>query len=188
MDLESLGFTKKELQDRVVESVSRKVLESVGYDEEGDEVSTESKFLRTVEKRVKAHIDTSIQALAEKHILPNVAAYIENLTIQETNRWGEKAGTKVSFIEYLTQRADHYMREDVNYEGKTKTEANGYSWSRSQTRVAHMIDKHLHYSIESAMKDALANANSAIVGGIQETVKIKLAEVANGLKLTVKAK
>jgi hypothetical protein len=49
-----------------------------------------------------------------------------------------------------------------------------------------MIDKHLHFSIESAMKSAVSNANSAIVGGLEETVKIKLAEIAKSLKVTVK--
>lgn len=188
LDIESLGFTKQELQDRVVEAVSRKVLESVGYDEDGDECSTESKFAKTVEKRVKAHIDATINAMAEKHILPNVATYIENLTLQETNQWGEKRGKHVTFIEYLTQRADAYMREEVNYEGKSKDQANGFSWSKSGTRVAFMVDKHLHYSIETAMKAALANANSAIVGGIKSAVDIGLDNVRAKLAVDVKVK
>lgn len=188
LDIEALGFTKQELQDRVVEAVSRKVLESVGYDEDGDEVGTESKFAKTVEKRVRAHIDASINALAEKHILPNVATYIENLTLQETNQWGEKRGKQVTFIEYLTQRADAYMREEVNYEGKAKTEANGYSWSKTGTRVAFMVDKHLHYSIESAMRDALAKANSSIVEGLKKAVEVGLDNVRAKLTVDVKTK
>jgi len=38
----------------------------------------------------------------------------------------------------------------------------------------------------TAMQQALAAANSAIVGGIEGAVKIKLAEVAAALKVTVK--
>ena len=42
------------------------------------------------------------------------------------------------------------------------------------------------YSIKTAMEKALADANSAIVGGLEKTVKMKLEEVAAKLKMTVK--
>lgn len=185
--LESLGFSQKELQERVVEKLCEQVLRSVGYDEDGDEIDVDSKLSQTIEKRVKAHIDATINGLAEKHVLPNVATYIENLTLQATNKWGERRGEKVTFIEYLTQRAEAYMQEEVNYEGKPKG-TDSYSWHGTQTRLTHMVNQHLHYSIETAMKNALQIANSAIAKGIEETVKIKLGEMTASLKVSTEAK
>lgn len=185
--LESLGFSQKELQERVVEKLCEQVLRSVGYDEDGDEIDVDSKLSQTIEKRVKAHIDATINGLAEKHVLPNVATYIENLTLQATNKWGERRGEKVTFIEYLTQRAEAYMQEEVNYEGKPKG-TDSYSWHGTQTRLTHMVNQHLHYSIETAMKSALQIANSAIAKGIEETVKIKLGEVTASLKVSTEVK
>ncbi len=77
------------------------------------------------------------------------------------------------------------MTEKVDSSGKTKEESGSYSFSGTQTRVAHMIHRHLHFNIETAMKEALATANGSIVKGLEETVKLKLAEIAKALKVTV---
>lgn len=187
LDIESLGFTKEELQERVIERICRQVLESTGYDpDSGEEYPVESTFKRAVDQRVKETINTSINELAEKYVLPNVAQYIENLTLQATNKWGEKVGEPVTFIEYLTQRAEAYMQEKVDFQGKSKDENNGYSFNGTQTRITHLVHQHLHYSIETAMKQALAIANSSIASGIQETVKLKLDELSKNLSVQVK--
>ena len=65
---------------------------------------------------------------------------------------------------------------------------NSYNWSAKQTRIVHLVHQHLQYSIENAMKEALKIANSAIVGGIEGAVKLKLAEVAAALKIDVKTR
>lgn len=186
--LESLGFTQQELQERVVDQLCKQILQSVGYDYDNDEeMDVDSKFAKTVEKRTKEHIDATINAMAEKHILPNVSAFIENLVLQNTNEWGEKRGQKVTFIEYLTQRAEAYMQEKVDFQGNAKGR-DSYNWNGTQTRLTHMVEKHLHYSIENAMKQSLQIATSAISTGIQETVKVKLSEIATQLKTSVSVK
>lgn len=178
IDIESLGFTKEELQNRVLDRLCERI--------EGDNIVDGETFATKLNAIVKKQIDATVTALAEKHILPNVAAYIETLCLQETTKWGEKRGEKLTFIEYLTSRAEAYLREEVNHAGKAKNETDGYSWNKSQTRIAHMVNQHLHYSIETAMKDAVSAANSAIVEGIEKTVKIKLEEISKTLKVTVK--
>jgi hypothetical protein len=111
---------------------------------------------------------------------------IDNLVLQKTNSWGEKVGKSVTFVEYLIEQAHGYMTEKVDSSGKTKEESGGYSFSGTQTRVAHMIHRHLHFNIETAMKEALATANGSIIKGLEETVKLKLAEILAVLKVTVK--
>lgn len=189
MDLQELGFTKEELQERVIDKIVQRVMNSTEYNYDSDsEYLGDSQFARDLQKRVKEQIDASINDLAAKHVLPNVAKYIEELTLQTTNQWGERVGTPVTFIEYLTQRAEAYMTEKVSFDGKAKTEANGYSWNGTQTRITYLVHQHLHYSIETAMKQALQIANSAIASGIQETVKQKLGEISSSLKVSVATK
>jgi len=143
LTLESLGFTKEELQNRVIEQLCREVMVERGVDDEGNEGGKfPSRIAEQLKQVVKDQINATIASIAEKHILPNVHAYIENLTLQETNRWGEKTKTPVTFIEYLTARAEAYLKEEVNFEGKNKEEAGGYSWSKSQTRIAHLVHRH----------------------------------------------
>lgn len=189
MNLTDIGFTQQELQQKVIEHIASRVMEGTFADEDGDEFKTDSEFAKTLDAHVRKRVDETINALAEKHVLPNVSSYIENLTLEQTNKWGERVGRPVTFIEYLTQRAESYMTEQVNFEGKSKEEA-GYGWSGSaaQTRIAHLIHRHLHYSIENAIRAALKDASSHIAKGIEETVKLKLGEVLKALTLEVKSR
>ena len=137
---------------------------------------------------MRSRVDSRVAELAEANVLPNVTKYVEDLCLQETNRWGEATGKPVTFIEYLVARAEAYLREEVNFEGKTRAEAHGYSWQKAQTRITHLVHQHLQYSIDSAMKDAISTANSALTDGIAETCRIKLREIAKNLKVNVKVK
>lgn len=187
--LESLGLSKEAIEEKLIAHLAQEVLTEIqyDYDDDGSEYRAKSTLAKKLDAIIKQHIDATINALAEKHVLPNVTRYIENLTLQTTNQWGEKRGQPVTFIEYLTQRAEDYMQEKVSYDGKSRNEANSYSWNGTQTRITHMVHQHLHHSIETAMKQALQIATSGIATGLQETVKTKLAEVSQKLKVEVKS-
>ncbi len=187
ISLDSLGITQEELTTRVVTRIADTILNERYEDEYGDTSAQKTHFMQTMERQVIAKIDTAIQDIAAKHVLPNVADYIEKLTLQKTNEWGEKTGKPCTFVEYLVQRAEHYMNEKVNYEGKPKG-TDSYNWTGTQTRITHMVDKHLHYSIETAMKNALAIATSSIGTSIAETCKTKLGEIASAMRVEVKTK
>jgi hypothetical protein len=186
IDLQAFGITNEELVNRIVDKISKDMMTSISFDEDDGEYRSKSDIAKKLDALIKQTVDEKVASLAEKHVLPNVNTYIENLTLQATNKWGEKTGQKMTFIEYLTKQAENYLVEPVNYEGKSKEECGSYSFTKSQTRITHMIDKHLHYSIETAMKNALASANSAITEGITETVKIKLTEIVSKIKTEVK--
>lgn len=182
--LEELGISKEELANRVVDACVTLMLMSVDTDEDSERPS---QFQRQLKDQVVTKIDEAINDIAAKHLVPRIGDYIENLTIQETNKFGEERGEPTTFIEYLTHRADHYLREDVDFHGKPRSECrSGGSFSKSTTRIAHMVDAHLHYSIKTAMEQAPAVANSSIAGGIEEAVKLKLAEILKSLKVEVK--
>lgn len=183
--LEQLGLTQSDLQDRVVAHIADLLLTSKGYNEDGDETEAASRFKQQVVELIKKRVDENVRRLAEIHVLPKVSDFVEHLSLTETNKWGEKTGKTLTFIEYLTQRAEAYMQEQVDHNGKGKSEADGYGWSGKQTRIVHLMHQHLHYSIETAMKDALKVATSAISKGIEDTVKIKLGEISKGIRVGV---
>ena len=187
LTLEALGLSKEDITDRLIDHLASQVLAGKTWDEDGNEEWADSQFKRKLDENIKKQVNESIAAMAAVQVLPNVATYVETLTMQQTNSWGEKTGKPVTFIEYLVQRADAYMREDVNYEGKPKEESS-YNWSKHSTRITYLVNRHLQLSIESTMKQALANANSSIVGGLEAAVKHALKEVTEKLAVTVKTK
>lgn len=187
IDLESIGITREELQDRVVQRVATMLMTSVSSDDNDREYSRDSEFKRKLDAKIEESIAAAIDALAQRCVLPNIVQMVEELTLRPTNKWGEKNGEPLTFIEYLTQRADAYLREEVNYEGKTKGQ-DSYSWRSYGTRISFIVDKHLQSAIQRAMDDAVKNANESIKDGLADAVKIALAKISTSMKLTVEQK
>lgn len=187
MKIEDLGLSQERLRELIVNQAVDDLLSSKTWDEDGNEHDTSSHLARQIDSMVKERIDEKIAELGDKYVLPKVGEAIESIVLQETTQWGEKKGEPVSFIEYLLKRADHYMQEPVNHNGKTKKE-DSYSWrsNTTTTRIAYMIDKHLQYSISTAMEKAMKSANESIVGGLEKAIKIQLSQIHQKLKVNVK--
>lgn len=188
IDLAELGLTKEEIQDRVIERMCDRLLMTKGTDEDGEACRYASAFSQELNALIQEQIETSVASLAEKHVLPRVAGAVENICLQATNQWGEKVAQPMTFTEYLVSRAEAYLQEKVNYEGKSQKESGGYSWSGTQTRITHLVHQHLHYSIEAAMKQAVSEANKGIANGITEAVKMKLNDIVSTLRCNVEVK
>ncbi|HAJ45595.1 MAG TPA: hypothetical protein DCL54_03325 [Alphaproteobacteria bacterium] len=184
ISLSSLGLTEETLADRVVDKIAGSLLESLQYDEDGGEWHGDSKFAQRLSSQVANRLNKIVDDLAEKHVIPRATEMIETLVLQETNKWGEKIGKPVTFIEYLTQRAENWVREEVSFDGKTKGQ-DSYGWKKAGTRIEYMIDKHLQYSIDRAMREAVGAAHQSIIGGLKDAVNIKLGEIAIQLKTEV---
>lgn len=192
MDLKELGFTREEIEEKLLARVSRDILKElrVDVDEDGEtkEYYAKSTFAKTLVEYLQSHLDSKVEEVAEKYLLPQIIGKAEALVLQPTNKWGEKQGEPTTLTEYMVKQAEKYITEKVDYNGKSKEENRGYSFEGKQTRIAHMINRHLHYTIENAVKKALGDANSILTKGIEETVKIQLEEVSKKLKIGVKTK
>lgn len=166
--LSALGITEDDVLNKLTEKMCEHFLSDPG--------DYANEFEGRINKAVTEKVDKILGEAMEIHILPNVAKQVTEITLQQTNRWGEKTGKPVTFIEYLTERVDAYIREEVNHNGKTQDQ-DSYSWRKHSTRIAYMIHEHLQYSIDAAMKKALGDANSSIRKGLEEAVKIALAQI-----------
>jgi hypothetical protein len=189
MELKDLGLTKEEIFDAVVNKVASELLRQPvkSVDEDGEEYDDfeSTPYHKELRKHIKTAIDSSIQTVVDTHVLPRAEEKIESIVIQKTNSYGEPKGEPLSFVEYLTKRAEEFMLEGVDYQGKPKG-TDSYGWRKNGTRIAYMIDQHLQYHIENWAKTALAEANKAIVGGLNDAVRTKLQEIVSKLKIDVK--
>jgi hypothetical protein len=186
MDIKDLGLTKEELAEKVVSKVASEMLykSCIQIDEDGAEyASTESTpFNKEIQEHVKAKVEAAIAEIVDKHIMPNASNYLETIVLQKTNKWGSKIGEPVSFVEYLTERAGQYMKEEVDFQGKTKAENRGYSFNKKGTRIEYMIHQYLQYHIESWAQNALKEANNQICEGLQKAVEMKLKDILGKIK------
>jgi hypothetical protein len=67
LTLESLGLTKGELQERVIDRICERALTTVSVDDEGEGHVLDSAFKRRLDDRTRGHIAGAIDAIAEKH-------------------------------------------------------------------------------------------------------------------------
>ncbi len=189
MDLtcEDLGLTKEDMQQRLVDTMAERLLglNAEAEDMIDDESGFRGSVLGLLRDEINSRIKTLVIELGDKEIAPRISALIEGVAFKETNRWGEGQDKEFTFREYLIARAETYMTEKVDHSGKSKAENRHGYFSATTTRVSHMVEKHLHYEIEKAMKEALKTANNAIAGGIEKAVKMKLQEIVAGLKTKV---
>lgn len=189
--MEALGLTQEELRKQVINQITDKLMgDQLHVGIEGEDIWRDSPFARALDKRVKEHMDSTIETLFKAHVLFKVEELITGITLQKTNDWGEAKGEPLTFVQYLIQRAEKYMTEQVNHEGVSKGQNHYGSWSAHATRLTHLVEKYLHYHIEQAMKTIVAKGNETLVKGIEETVKIKLGEIAKSMtvELTTKRK
>lgn len=174
MSLKAIGLSEKDVLETLTDKLVHELFE-------------ESSFENKLQAMVQKAIDQAVDKIAKANLNPRVEDMVSKVCLQDTNRWGEVIGKKLTFTEYLVARAEKYLTEEVDYEGRPKN-ADSYGWKAYQTRMTHMIHKHLHYNIENSMKDAVNIVNKSLVPSLEEAVKIKLEEIAKGLKMNVEIK
>lgn len=184
--IEELNFTREEVLSKLCERVYRDTF-NIREDGEDPDFDIENRIRREMNEAIAKGISEAVRKLAGELVVPRIDEMIRGLVIQKTNSYGEKKGETTTFIEYLIAAADKYMTEEVNSSGQSVSESrsSSYDFKKAGTRVAYMIDKHLQFNIETAMKQALADANLSIAKGLNEAVRIKLNEVLQSVKVGV---
>lgn len=180
-DLKALGITEAEITERVVERIVEQLMVRHLQGDDDRDYERAPAFQEKMQKHVADRIDSAVQAMADKVLVPNVETFIANFKMKETSSWGEAKGKEWTFTEWLVERADRWMNEPVNGQGKTKDQ-DSYSWRASTTRLGHAVYEHLDYRIKSAMTEALSDMNKKIGHAVAKTVEIQLADVLSALK------
>lgn len=175
-----IGISQEELREQIISRAVEKIADDIINDRYEDVVAPVQK---TLEEHRKAAIDKAVAAVVD----PFFQTKVEELVFQKTNEWGEKSGCQQTFREFVIARADHYINEPVDYSGKPKG-SDSYNWSAKTTRIAYAIDSNLQHRIDTAMKEALKDANSVLANGIAGAVKVSLAGVLAKLQVTATVK
>ena len=186
LNLEDLGVTKEQLLERVIKNMSHNIL----YGEDGMErefVDSEDVLEARILKKIEKKIDEKVNKVLVEVVGTSVEELVEKMKMQETTSWGEKKGEEFTFREYVAQKTSFYMMEQVTYDGRGKGEiSNSYNFKPQGTRIANLIDSCLQRDIESGVSKALKDINEKVVSGLRETIKIKLGELTNSIKISTR--
>lgn len=187
MKLEDLGLTQEKVQELLIDKLASQAMMGTFLDEDGNPFDDDSQFSKKMYAHVKICVDRKIEALAEQHLLPGIKDRMDTLILAETNEWGEKKGKQFTFIEYMIARAEAYLNEIVDYEGKPRTDRSSY-WNGKQSRLTHMVEKYLYSRIEDAMKSAVKIVNDQLGPALAKTAQERLASISTSLKVDIATK
>lgn len=187
--LEALGISPDELGNRIVDQCVEALLSSSGFDPDTEEETRyESRFKREIERRIQQAVDDKIAALAAEHLIPRVGELIEQADMQKTNGYGEKKGPSMTFKEYIAHRAEVYMSEDVDINGKSKAEGgDSYSWRSCGPRLTVLMRNYIRDTMEAAAKAAVTDVNKVIAKNIEKAARDAIASATATLKVSVAA-
>lgn len=185
--LEALGISAEDLAERIIDQAVERLLATTGYDEDGDETSHASRFKREIEKRVQAAVDQKIAALAAEHVIPRVGEMIEQADMRQTNRYGEPVSPPMTFKEYIANRAQVYMTEDVDYHGKSKAEGDSYNWRSHGPRLTVLMRTYIQETLEKHAKAAVNDVNKVIAQNIEKAAKDAITAASSAIKVSVSA-
>ena len=185
--LEALGISPEALGDRIVDQAVEVLLNTCGFDPDTEqETRYESRFKKAIEARIQKAVDEKIAALAAVHLIPRVGEMIEKADMRQTNRYGEPQTPPMTFKEYIAARAESYMAEDVDSQGKNKAEGD-YRWRASGPRLTVLMRMYIKDTMEKAAKEAVTDVNKVIAKNIEKAAKDAIASAAGALKVTVSA-
>lgn len=177
ISLKDLGLSEAQLKSAVIERMVDRIFDN--------EDICEGNFKADVNIRVKEKLDEAINNIALQNVMPNFDRLIGEFQIQETNQFGDKKGEPITFTEYLTARAIDYMKEPVNYQGKTQKE-DSYSWRKHSERMAWMVNKHVDLHIKRALEEAFKHADGILKDGLSKAFDAELKKFAQTFTLQAK--
>lgn len=176
------GITKEELADRVAKHLVRELLYEDERDGDGDPIST--RFAKQLKKQARLAVDRGVKRIADEYAAPQIGELLEGLFLQPTNEWGQPKSKGETLVEHVTRMAREYYSEEVDYNGKTRSEArSSYDWRKCTTRGAYFVSEYFRATMDRTMGELLKDAGGLLAGGIEAAIKESLADIAQRLKV-----
>lgn len=189
IDLATLGITKDEIIQRIVDRAAEAVLHlnpapiieggDVDEGDTGDANYTGATLMviSQLETLAVAAANKRVDEIAARDVVPLVLKRIDTLVVQRTNELGETKGQPQTFTEYLVARADAWLQERVQRDSGEDRQAynkrTGGYWNERETipRIEFLIGRHMSRQIEMAMRDAINKLDKSLVNALQTELK-----------------
>ncbi len=158
----SITFDQKDLESQIVNQAAEQIA--------ADFHTNQNEELRL---RLEELVETTVTEHCDRVVAPIIENGVADFVISRTNEFGEEKGEDVTFTEYITSLADGYLNESVDYKGEV-VKRDSYQRNKAQSRLTHLLNEHLHFRIESVMKDAIKIVVEQIAPAIATTCEIKV--------------
>lgn len=179
---EALGVSREELANRVVDQITEMVMSGT----RGGHETEDEGFASLIYEKAQGAIDRAVDKIAATTVIPKADEIINGFVLQRTTSWGETKGKPVSLTEYLVERAEAWIVEPVDLDGKSQKQGSRYgSWSAKTTRFEYLIENKIQYSIEIAMEKILKTSDRQLKQGLHSMIVERMNALASEITVTV---
>jgi hypothetical protein len=158
---EDIGLSQDEVQSRVVEAIADQIVTTASCDDEGNVHKRRASFVTRMENTV----ESVIRQRAEKLIDSQLEAVIDKILssgFQPVDSYGEPKGEKTTLRDMIKKKAEAFLSERVDKNGKT---ADRYA-DPVGTRLDVAMQKHVDGVCTATVQNELKTAVEAAKGKI----------------------
>lgn len=179
-------------REDVIGAAANKLLQHIAedYDENYGHL-TETVIERALERiakqrreAVEAAIEEAVTKATAETAEFDFAEYIESIEFGVTNRWGEVQGERRKLRDHIHHMVEAWLVADVNWEGKSKAEADSYGFKVAGKRIPVLVSNFIRDDVERAVKAALAEVGKRLSQDTGEMVKTVINERLDAVKVS----
>ena len=171
---EMLGISQEEMQNRVVNAIAEKLMSKTimtQWDENEDqEKIVNTKFAKAVIDKINEHFKNKVDELFNEQIAGKIDNLLTNYIIKETNQLGESLGKERTVTEFIIERFNVFIKEQVDSKGNPKRKNDCY-FKPQGTRLTVAVDTYFKDHLEKAMKTILKNTDKTLIEEVTESFR-----------------
>jgi len=172
----SLGFTEKEIEDRLFDRLYDDLFHEKYFDESFDSYQCKD----TLFSKFKKHFDTKTEGLLNEHIGKFFELGFEKIINEKfylTNNYGEKKGDALTLREYIIAKVDKILKEPTDSSGRIKGERDFYASSSNKTFAEYLADSLILKEAKQTIKDIYSKLAKEIGVSLYDSSKLNINEV-----------
>jgi macrodomain Ter protein organizer (MatP/YcbG family) len=176
-NLDDLGLTKEVLEERIIASITSRILKDSYFDEDDIECSRNNKLYDKLQKEFESIIDKKIAALIEEQFKDKIESHIEKMVFKVTNFYGEDKASPMSIREHINKHINDTLLEKVDRNGRTERDRYNFDSKSAIPRINKLFSDCVDINIKTAVQSVLVDANKRLKDSLEETIKQKIAEI-----------
>jgi hypothetical protein len=179
--LDELGISKEDLESRIIDELLEHHVRTTDY-----------RYDETFQNKLKDIIDSKITDYIDREVSPRIEERLNTLVLREYTKWGDiRPGVEPKTLtEYLLERIDQYITEDVDEQGLSRSEFNalakyGPGWTKKGNRINFLISQIIQVNFKEEFTNIIRGVHKNITIGLEEVVRENLKRVSESFTIAV---
>lgn len=176
--LEALGFSREEIQNKIVDAAVEDLLSGVSVDDEGNAHRMASRLRESFNTELTQRIADTVSNLVSTLVTPE---YIRATTFPRYSKYGEKKGDPLTFKEFVEQCVSKILDAKVDDSGKI-LEPGSYGYDRGKHFMSGLVEKAVERELREAIQKGLINIQQEVTNALKAAATEIITKITASIK------